>query len=302
MDGEGDRGCSRASPADRRSPASRKSRTRGLGGGAPSTPASPPGLESPRLTLPPAVGGVWTPWTAWSECSAPCDAGVQTRNRSSGRCPGCWGAGGGPRAGLIPAVLPGAASGRWSAWTPWSECSASCGLGLQRRHRLCRPCILEPCARECREPVPGARGRRRGLWGCIAPGEAGARSVEAEGARPGAGPGGWGAWSPWSGCSRSCGQGVRSRGRACSSPAPQGHGDFCEGAPVQVEACNPQECPGEPPWGRAGVGHPGPAGRQPPVRPDPPLPPAAPDCAAVEGSAYSRCGPSCPRSCDDIAV
>lgn len=29
-----------------------------------------------------AVEGLWTPWTAWSECSARCDSGVQTRNRS----------------------------------------------------------------------------------------------------------------------------------------------------------------------------------------------------------------------------
>lgn len=30
----------------------------------------------------PAVAGVWMPWSSWSECSAPCDAGVQTRSRA----------------------------------------------------------------------------------------------------------------------------------------------------------------------------------------------------------------------------
>lgn len=31
-------------------------------------------------------------------------------------------------------------------------------------------------------------------------------------------------------------------------------------------------------------------------------PPTALECTVVKGSVYSRCGPSCPRSCDDISV
>lgn len=59
------------------------------------------------------------------------------------------------------------------------------------------------------------------------------------------GSGAWGAWSPWTGCTVSCGGGMRSRMRACDSPAPQGGGDYCEGPPTQLEACGLNPCPGE---------------------------------------------------------
>uniref|UniRef100_A0A8C6ZJV3 Uncharacterized protein n=1 Tax=Nothoprocta perdicaria TaxID=30464 RepID=A0A8C6ZJV3_NOTPE len=285
----------------------------------------------------------WGGWTAWSACSRSCNVGMRRRYRdaSGGRdCPG-------PRVQLDFCIV----HGRWSPWTPWSECSASCGPGLQRRYRFCtaapcaepgpqpdeRPCVLEPCSRECRglhraargctgtASPPGharaghgcmhhppcvqcpAMGTRIGFLACtsllqehasspmhahhlpcmliLAMGSCiisracmallqtwpscghmhrlpcllrnevgGCRNGAgvtrptrrgAEGPCPRAGPGGWGAWSAWSGCSRSCGQGVRSRSRACSSPPPQGQGDFCEGAPLQVEACNAHGCPGE---------------------------------------------------------
>uniref|UniRef100_A0A670ZQI7 Uncharacterized protein n=1 Tax=Pseudonaja textilis TaxID=8673 RepID=A0A670ZQI7_PSETE len=50
------------------------------------------------------------------------------------------------------------------------------------------------------------------------------------------GPGDWGFWSPWTSCTVSCGGGLRSRSRACDSPAPRGGGDYCEGPPTQVES------------------------------------------------------------------
>ncbi|XP_077160383.1 SCO-spondin-like isoform X2 [Paroedura picta] len=143
----------------------------------------------------------------------------------------------------------GDVNGQWSAWTPWSECSAACGLGLQNRYRFCtnpppsgmgvpclgleredKPCQVQLCARD----------------------------------------GAWGQWSLWTGCTVSCGGGMRSRRRACNSPAPQRGGDYCEGPPTNVEACHVDPCPGL-------------------------------DCSAVEGSVYSSCGPSCPRTCDDLS-
>ncbi|XP_066483571.1 SCO-spondin-like [Tiliqua scincoides] len=142
----------------------------------------------------------------------------------------------------------GDVNGHWSAWTPWSECSASCGLGLQNRHHFCT------------DPAPSGLGMP-----CLGP----EREDKPCHVQPCARSGAWGDWSPWTACTISCGGGMRSRMRACDSPAPQGGGDYCEGPPTQLEACGLNPCP-------------------------------AVDCSAVEGAEFSSCGPACPRSCDDL--
>ncbi|XP_010767368.1 SCO-spondin, partial [Notothenia coriiceps] len=82
--------------------------------------------------------------------------------------------------------------------------------------------------------------------------------------------GGWGRWSNWTDCTKSCGGGVQSRRRECDSPRPEGEGNYCEGLGSEVIACNTSHCPVAP-------------------------------CSKVPGTAFSSCGPSCPRSCDDLA-
>ncbi|XP_053120701.1 SCO-spondin-like [Hemicordylus capensis] len=143
----------------------------------------------------------------------------------------------------------GDVNGGWSAWAPWSACSAACGLGLRSRYHFCT------------DPAPSGMGVP-----CLGPEREDQPCLLPPCARSGA----WGQWSPWTGCTISCGGGMRSRMRACDSPAPQGGGDYCEGAPTQVEACHLDPCP-------------------------------ALDCSSVEGSVYSSCGPPCPRTCDDLS-
>ncbi|GAB1290783.1 SCO-spondin [Apodemus speciosus] len=145
----------------------------------------------------------------------------------------------------------------WSSWTPWSVCSASCSPARRHRHRFCtRPPTRAPftlatvAAPATLCPGPEAEEESCLLAGCDQ-------------------AGGWSPWSPWSGCSRSCGGGLRSRTRACDQPPPQGLGDFCEGPQAQGEACQAQPCP-------------------------------VTNCSAIEGAEYSPCGPACPRSCDDL--
>ncbi|XP_008583107.1 PREDICTED: SCO-spondin, partial [Galeopterus variegatus] len=148
----------------------------------------------------------------------------------------------------------------WSPWTPWSECSASCGPARRHRHRFCARApsvapssvaLLSPPA----TPTPVCPGPEAEEEPCLLPGCDRA--------------GGWGPWGPWSSCSRSCGGGLRSRTRACDQPPPQGLGNYCEGPRAQGEACQALPCP-------------------------------VTNCTAIEGAEYSPCGPPCPRSCDDL--
>uniref|UniRef100_A0A6Q2XSV2 SCO-spondin n=1 Tax=Esox lucius TaxID=8010 RepID=A0A6Q2XSV2_ESOLU len=84
------------------------------------------------------------------------------------------------------------------------------------------------------------------------------------------GSGGWGDWSNWTDCTKSCGGGVQSRRRECDSPSPVREGDYCEGLGTEIMTCNTDHCPVAP-------------------------------CSQVPGTVFSNCGPSCPRSCDDLA-
>ncbi|XP_070582937.1 LOW QUALITY PROTEIN: SCO-spondin-like [Erythrolamprus reginae] len=139
-------------------------------------------------------------------------------------------------------------NGQWSEWSPWSPCSAPCGIGLRNRYHFCT------------DPAPAGIGLP-----CLGP----ERQDEACQIQPCAWDGDWGLWSPWTQCTVSCGGGLRSRSRGCNSPAPRGGGDYCEGPPAQVEPCGSEPCPDF-------------------------------DCSILEGSVYSRCGPPCPRTCDDL--
>ncbi|KAA0183802.1 A disintegrin and metalloproteinase with thrombospondin motifs 15 [Fasciolopsis buskii] len=54
--------------------------------------------------------------------------------------------------------------------------------------------------------------------------------------------GNWGEWGPWSGCSRSCGGGVRFSERECNSPEPAHGGDFCHGTRTRMRSCAIHPC------------------------------------------------------------
>ncbi|XP_061570036.1 SCO-spondin [Cololabis saira] len=140
--------------------------------------------------------------------------------------------------------------GQWSGWTPWGQCSVSCGAGLQSRYRFCST------RQQQSSSAPSCVGPHREDQVCVG------------------GPcdrdGGWSQWSNWTDCTKSCGGGMRSRRRSCDSPAPEGEGNYCEGLGTKVLSCNTDHCPVAP-------------------------------CSQVPGTAFSSCGPSCPRSCDDLA-
>ena len=47
----------------------------------------------------------------------------------------------------------------------------------------------------------------------------------------------WSNWGSWSSCSRTCGTGVKRRGRGCDDPQPQNGGDDCSGSDEQINYC-----------------------------------------------------------------
>ncbi|XP_074475147.1 A disintegrin and metalloproteinase with thrombospondin motifs 14 isoform X2 [Sebastes fasciatus] len=56
--------------------------------------------------------------------------------------------------------------------------------------------------------------------------------------------GSWSSWSKFSGCSRTCGGGVRSRSRQCNNPPPAYGGRDCPGSAFDYQMCNTEECAG----------------------------------------------------------
>nr|XP_014342845.1 PREDICTED: SCO-spondin [Latimeria chalumnae] len=114
-------------------------------------------------------------------------------------------------------------NGDWSAWTPWSECSASCGTGLQSRYRFCT------------DPPPSGNGLP-----CIGPEREGQPCNMQTCSRSG----NWSEWSPWTDCTRTCGEGVRTRNRLCDNPPPSKGGDYCEGPSTESQSCHMEQCPG----------------------------------------------------------
>ncbi|XP_061561564.1 A disintegrin and metalloproteinase with thrombospondin motifs 14 isoform X2 [Phycodurus eques] len=56
--------------------------------------------------------------------------------------------------------------------------------------------------------------------------------------------GSWSTWSKFGSCSRTCGGGVRSRGRQCDDPPPAYGGRECPGSGLDYQVCNAEECAG----------------------------------------------------------
>ncbi|CAH2311914.1 hemicentin-1 isoform X2 [Pelobates cultripes] len=118
-------------------------------------------------------------------------------------------------------------NGEFSVWLPWQACSVSCGLGVQKRMRLCN------------NPAPANGGLN-----CHGA-ETETRSCQN---KPCPVDGNWSVWTTWEECSKSCGVGKKTRLRVCNDPPAQGGGKTCEGKAVDVATCNVTPCPVDGLW------------------------------------------------------
>ncbi|XP_028259472.1 hemicentin-1 [Parambassis ranga] len=129
---------------------------------------------------------------------------------------------------LVRVTLTVRVHGGYSEWAEWGPCSVSCGVGAQKR------------LRQCNNPLPANGGRH------CAGSDKETRSCQG---KPCPVDGNWSEWSLWEECSRTCGQGNRTRVRTCSNPQAQHGGRPCEGKAVEVIMCSLRPCPVAGNWG-----------------------------------------------------
>ena len=146
--------------------------------------------------------------------------------------------------------------GGYSEWAEWGPCSVSCGVGSQKRLRQCNNPLPANGGRHC----AGSNAETRSCQGKPCPGECALKNqmqiihtvlsvlVKVIMCKHPFVPtvdGNWSEWSLWEECSRTCGQGNRTRIRTCSKPPAQHGGRPCEGKAVEVIMCSVRPCPGE---------------------------------------------------------
>ncbi|XP_021376110.1 coadhesin-like [Mizuhopecten yessoensis] len=177
------------------------------------------------------INGNWSVWLAWSSCSASCDNGTRTRNRT---CDNPVLAFGGEECDGIDTdsevcmIINCPINGNWSVWLAWSSCSASCDNGTKTRNRTCD------------NPVPAFSGEKCDgidtdsevcmIINCPINGI-------------------WSSWQSWSDCSTTCGGGIKNRTRICDNPAPEHFGLDCDGHCFESSSCGEGTCPPSGVWG-----------------------------------------------------
>uniref|UniRef100_A0A7E4VNW9 Hemicentin-1 n=1 Tax=Panagrellus redivivus TaxID=6233 RepID=A0A7E4VNW9_PANRE len=92
-------------------------------------------VQRDPVPSPPAVAPEWNSWGSWSGCSASCDGGFQYRQRTCNtQCGVCTCVG--PVTDQQTCNLQPCCT--WQDWSPWSECSVTCGSGgVRYRTRQC---------------------------------------------------------------------------------------------------------------------------------------------------------------------
>ena len=109
----------------------------------------------------------------------------------------------------------------WDEWGEWSTCSKSCDGGESSRTRA----ILTPSSNGGRDCTgEGTETKTCNNTAC---------PIDCK----------WGPYGDWSPCSRTCGEGEKSRSRSEAVPASNG-GKECLGNATEIIVCNEEVCKG----------------------------------------------------------
>ncbi|CAI4233289.1 unnamed protein product [Auanema sp. JU1783] len=204
----------------------------------------------------------WDDWGVWTECSATCGEGIQTRHRAClrGDCP--------PEESKRErrCVNKPCPEVTWNEWSDWTNCLSCSSTEIHERTRTCSnghtgkrcfgsPIEVETCDRWC-AAVNHSNGKRRAIEILTAQGKRkvfysiisiitinvevvahGERIVPINEKEEEAPDSDWSHWNEWTSCSASCGGGTRRRTRVCM-------GVKCPLQPLQVDrqSCNTDSC------------------------------------------------------------
>ncbi|XP_048581714.1 uncharacterized protein LOC5511228 isoform X2 [Nematostella vectensis] len=178
------------------------------------------------------VNGNYTEFSEWTPCSTTCGVGIKTRKRSCTNPAPQFGGKSCQEQGMGLEVEHSHCyrrmcpiHGNYTPWTPWTECSKSCGPGIRTRERTCT------------NPPPSSGG-----LDCLRFGNY-AQSVQCYVADCPIN-GNYSAWSNWTSCSATCGEGTMTRSRLCDNPEPLHGGKDCSmlGPRLEAKVCRMKEC------------------------------------------------------------
>ncbi|XP_066920815.1 SCO-spondin-like isoform X2 [Clytia hemisphaerica] len=237
------------------------------------------------------VNGGYSEWSEFGGCSVTCGDGNMARERMctnpepKGEGLPCQGPSTETKAcNLAPCPIDGG----YTDWSPFEDCSKTCGIGMEKRTRFCsnpKPAHGgEDCSRgfehvetkPCRKPacaVNGGWGSWSGPSKCSTTCEDGVitytRKCDSPPPRNGgkecpgedekqqkcSNPGKlcpvdgkFSQWSIFTPCSETCGSGIKTRTRQCNNPAPKNGGQECNGPVIENLACKIKECPVDGKW------------------------------------------------------
>lgn len=213
---------------------------------APSQDTVPPGAPCPGDSthvqpcshLPNCpVDGSWGAWSPPGLCSVTCGEGLSLANRVCNSPAPQYGGRycSGPSSRTSKCSGPCPVDGVWAGWSSWGQCSGSC-VAVGRAPVMTRQ-------RSCSNPAPSS----------LPPGAAcqgpSSESLKCSHLAPCPVDGSWSSWSPFPPCPVTCGAGLVTSSRTCSSPAPSHGGQSCEGATQRTRICHTNvSCPVDGVW------------------------------------------------------